>query len=156
MVTIEPAVEAEADALKRTLVNAFGQASVEDFGVEGVLPPGVEDGTMVDTAFEDQTIYSIRVESAIVGGVIVEERPANEMFLQTLWVDPDHQREGVGSRAMAFLEQAYPDATAWSLQTPKVAERNRAFYEGHGFEVVEEQGIEGEEVVLLTYRKDRS
>lgn len=154
MVAIEPARGADDAALKRTLLAAFEQASVEDFDVEGVVPPGVEDGSMVDAAYAEQTLYAIRTEGTVVGGIIVEARPDDEWFLQTLWVDPDHQRHGVGSRAMAFLEDQHPDATAWTLQTPKRSDRNRAFYEGHGFEVVEEHGVEGEEVVLLTYRKE--
>lgn len=154
MVAIEPARPADDEALKRTLVAAFGRASVEDFGVEGVLPPGVEDGSMIDTAYDEQTMYAIRDEDAIVGGIIVEERPADELYLQTLWVDPAVQRSGVGSEAMAFLEDAHPHAAAWTLETPKLSERNRQFYEGHGFEVVAEEGVEGEDVVLLTYRKE--
>lgn len=150
---IERADRADTAALQRTLLAAFEGASVEDFGVEGVLPPGVEDGSMVETAFDDQTIYAIRDEGAVVGGIIVEERPDDEMFLQTLWVDPDHQRKRLGSRAMAFLEARYPEATAWSLETPKRSERNRRFYEEHGYRVVDEQGEEPQ-VVLLTYRKE--
>lgn len=126
---------------------------MQDFGVEGVLPPGVEDGSMVDTAFDEQTIHVVRDKEGIIGGIIVESRPSNEMFLQTLWVDPEHQRKQVGSRAMAFLEEQYPDVTAWSLETPKRSERNRRFYEQHGYRIVDEQGDEGE-VVLLTYRKE--
>lgn len=154
MVTFEPADRDDAPALKRTLAAAFGVASVEDFGVEGVLPPGVADGSMVETAFEEQTMYAVRGGGDVVGGVIVEPRPAGEMYLQTLWVDPDRQRAGIGSRALAFLEAEYPDTTAWSLETPKRSERNRRFYEQHGYRVVEEQGVDGEAVVLLTYRKE--
>lgn len=153
MVTFDAANEGDAPSLKRTLFAAFNQASVEDFGVEGVLPPGVEDGSMVETAFEEQTIYAARSEEGIVGGIIVETRPSNEMFLQTLWVDPDYQRQQIGSLAMEFLEEQYPAATAWSLETPKRSERNRRFYERHGYRIVDEQGDDGS-VVLLTYRKE--
>lgn len=154
MVSIEHAGPEDTVELNRTLYEAFSEASVEDFGVEGVIPPGIDDGSMVETAFEDQTIYAIRDDDAVIGGIIVEERPADEMFLQTLWVDPEHQRRRVGSEAMAFLEDAHPDVVAWSLETPKVSDRNRRFYEKHGYRVVAETGVEGEEVVLLTYRKD--
>lgn len=152
MVTFEAANRADAPALKRTLFAAFDQASVQDFGVEGVLPPGVEDGSMVETAFDEQTMYAIRSEESIIGGIIVEPRPSNEMFLQTLWVAPDHQRTQVGSRAMTFLEEQYPEVTAWSLETPKRSEQNRRFYEQHGYRIVDEEG-DPDEVVLLTYRK---
>lgn len=152
MVTFEAANRTDAPALKRTLFAAFDQASVQDFGVEGVLPPGVEDGSMVETAFDEQTMFAIRSEEGIIGGIIVEPRPSNEMFLQTLWVAPDHQRTQVGSRAMTFLEEQYPEVTAWSLETPKRSERNRRFYEQHGYRIVDEEG-DPDEVVLLTYRK---
>lgn len=152
MVTFEAASEGDAPSLKRTLFAAFNQASLEDFGVEGVLPPGVEDGSMVETAFDEQTMFAIRSEEGIIGGIIVEPRPSNEMFLQTLWVAPDHQRTQVGSRAMTFLEEQYPEVTAWSLETPKRSERNRRFYEQHGYRIVDEEG-DPDEVVLLTYRK---
>jgi ribosomal protein S18 acetylase RimI-like enzyme len=154
MVSIEPADQADTAELNRTLFAAFSEASIEDFGVEGVIPPGVDDGSMVETAFEDQSIYSIRDADGIIGGIIVEERPSNEMFLQTLWVAPEHQRNQVGSQAMAFLEASYPDIEAWSLETPKASDRNRRFYEKHGYQVVAEAGTEGEDVVLLTYRKE--
>lgn len=154
MVSIEAADPDDTAELNRTLYDAFSQASVEDFGVEGVIPPGVDDGSMVETAFEEQIIYSIRDQHTLIGGIIVEERPPDEMFLQTLWIDPEHQRKQVGSEAMAFLEDTYPDVAAWSLETPKASDRNRRFYEKHGYRVVAEEGTEGEEVVLLTYRKE--
>lgn len=154
MVSIETAAPEDTAGLNRTLLAAFNAASIDDFGVEGVIPPGVDDGSMVATAFEEQTIYSIRHEDRIIGGIIVEEREPNEMFLQTLWVDPEHQRMQVGSEAMAFLEEAYPDVAAWTLETPKASDRNRHFYEKHGYRIVGEEGTEGEDVVLLTYRKE--
>ena len=154
MVAFEPADPDDADALQRTLVAAFEGASLEDFGQPGVLPPGVADGSMVEAAFEDQTCYAIRDGDDVVGGIIVEPREAGEMYLQTLWVNPDRQRGGVGSAALAFLEAEHPDATAWTLETPKRSERNRAFYERHGYEVVKEEGVEGAAVVLLHYRKE--
>lgn len=151
--TVEPAEPDDAARLKRTLHAAFAAASVEDFGIEGVLPPGVDDGTMIETALAEQTVYAIRDGGGVVGGIIVEPRADGEWFLQTLWIDPDHQRSGLGSEAMAFLESAHPEASSWTLETPAASGRNRAFYEGHGFEVVDRQGDEGE-VVLLTYRKE--
>ncbi len=154
MVTFDPADPDDAEALQRTLVAAFEGASVEDFGVEGVLPPGIEDGSMIEEAYDGQTMYAIRDGDAVVGGIIVEPREDGEMYLQTLWVDPDRQRGGVGSEALAFLEAEHPDATAWTLETPKLSERNRAFYERHGYEVAKEVGVEGTEVVLLNYRKE--
>ena len=154
MVSFEPAEPDDAPGLKRTLAAAFEGASVEDFGVEGVLPPGGADGSMVDEAFEGQTMYAARDGGAVVGGIIVEPREGGEMYLQTLWVDPGRQRGGVGSRALGFLEDEHSDATAWTLETPKRSERNRRFYEQHGYEVGAEEAVEGADVVLLTYRKE--
>lgn len=154
MISIEPSDPEDTAELNRTLYDAFREASMEDFGVEGVIPPGVDDGSMVESAFEEQTIYTIRDENAVIGGIIVEDRSSDEMFLQTLWVESEHQRMGVGSEAMTFLEETYPDVAAWSLETPKASTRNRRFYEKHGYRVVAEDGTEGEQVVLLTYRKE--
>ncbi|NIS31200.1 MAG: hypothetical protein GWO04_15215, partial [Actinobacteria bacterium] len=47
---------------------------MEDFGVEGVLPPGIEDGSMIEEAYDGQTMYAIRDGDAVVGGIIVEPR----------------------------------------------------------------------------------
>ena len=50
-----------------------------------------------------------------------------------MFLDPDHLRQGIGTRVMELIFAEYPDAGRWMLDTPVGNPRTEAFYEGLGF-----------------------
>jgi ribosomal protein S18 acetylase RimI-like enzyme len=70
-------------------------------------------------------------------------------YLETLAVQPDRQRQGVGSFLIApTLEQADRDALPVYLETTKAA--NIAYYRRFGFEVLRELTVAGGELRVWT------
>ncbi|OLS18408.1 MAG: hypothetical protein HeimC2_44630 [Candidatus Heimdallarchaeota archaeon LC_2] len=156
MLTIRNSISEDIQELKDTLLESFVQASIDDFGNKTSLPPGVSDGSQIDNALEKKTTFTILWDSKIVGGIIIELKESKEHYLQTIWVMTKFQNKGIGKNAIAFLEDKFPDAKSWVLETPSVAKRNRRFYEKLGYKVIGEQRFDNSPVILINYKKEMS
>lgn len=98
-------------------------------------------------------VHKIVVDGEIVGDIIVRNRGNGTFYLRTLSVIPRFQNLGIGTKAMEFIEADHPDATVWTLITPKTSDRNRHFYEGLGFRSDGEE-YRSEKLTLLRYLKE--
>jgi RimJ/RimL family protein N-acetyltransferase len=72
-------------------------------------------------------------EVRIIGGFIVFQNAFGDCELGRIFIDPDHQNQGIGTQAMAFMEQAFPEARRWTLGTPLWNLRTQHFYEKAGY-----------------------
>jgi RimJ/RimL family protein N-acetyltransferase len=96
-------------------------------------PPGYDSPDWQLEMGETATAYLvIVVEDRVVGGMIVFGS-AGEYWLGRMFIDPDQQGCGIGTAAVAELEQGFPDARLWSLETPPWNRRNHRFYEKVGY-----------------------
>jgi GNAT superfamily N-acetyltransferase len=103
--------------------------------------------------YEESNGYKITSRGRVIGGLIVWIFEHGHNRLGTIFVDPDAQDQGVGSRAWAFVEQTYPDARSWTLDTPGWATKNHHFYQKKcGFAKVGEE-VRGD-CVIFVYRKE--
>lgn len=154
MVSFKISTIDESDDLKHTVFTSFVDASMRDYGHDRMLPPGVNDGSVIDKAFDDekQTMYTISEDNDVVGGIIVEIRETNENYLQTLWIKPGYQNQGIGNKAMQFIEDKFPNSKSWVLETPKKAVININFYEKWGYRTFEEKTFG--DVTLVFMRKE--
>ena len=73
-------------------------------------------------------VYKIMVDSNIVGDIIVRDNHDDTYFLGGLCVIPAYENNGIGQKAMKFLEHQFKGAHHWSLETPADKERNHYFY----------------------------
>jgi GNAT superfamily N-acetyltransferase len=64
----------------------------------------------------------------LVGAIIVWILPDGHNVLGTIFVDPDAQDQGVGTRIWQFIEARYPETKSWRLTTPRWATKNHHFY----------------------------
>ncbi|MBN1874767.1 MAG: GNAT family N-acetyltransferase, partial [Anaerolineae bacterium] len=79
-------------------------------------------------------------EDKIVGAFIVWILPRGDYILGTIFVDPAYQDYGIGTRMWRFIEDTYPEARSWRLETPDFAKKNHYFYEKKcGFQKVDEK-----------------
>ena len=131
---------------------AFGE--IDDFGDEKIIPPGVSDGKIIENLFEKYVTFTLRWDDKIVGGIGFELKESKDHFLHLLWIVPEHQKQGIGKKAMRFLEIAHPDCKSWNLETPEASESNIRFYERLGYKKVGEQSFENSSVVLINYKKE--
>ncbi len=130
-VRIEPATPGDATTLAQIQKRAF-EDEVKSYG-KG--PPGFDIPQAQIRAMQMATYYKILVGDAIAGGLIVraKDQPAGHFYLIRMFLDPDFQNRGIGAQAFAALEQKYPTAAKWSLDTPHRSLRNHHFYEKLGF-----------------------
>ncbi|MHA2030809.1 MAG: GNAT family N-acetyltransferase [Candidatus Kariarchaeaceae archaeon] len=156
MITIRHSNTKDIPELKETVLESFTQAGIDDFGDEKILPPGVADGTLITKGFEEKTPFTIMWHNKIVGGIIIDLNENKDHYLQGLWILSEYQNKGIGKRAIKFLEDKYPDAISWHLETPEASKRNLRFYENLGYKKIGEQRFKESKVVLYNYKKDMS
>lgn len=82
--------------------------------------------------------YEITLAGRVVGGLIVTRPGWDHFHIVRIWVEPDHQGRGVGSRALALLEASHQQARLWTVDAPAWAHRRRRFYHRNGFQVIRE------------------
>ena len=87
--------------------------------------------------------YKILADGWIIGGFIVRLRGYRCYELVRIFIHPDYQNQGVGTRAFRFIWSEYPDAERWTLGTPAWNRRTRHFYKKVGFAEVGEDNRGG-------------
>lgn len=116
-------------------------------------PPGYDS---IDQLVKDVTeciVYKIVNGRKIVGGIVIADRGEGHYHLDKLFIDPDYHNQGIGSAAMRFLEETFPDAVKWTLDTPLYADRNQHFYEKFGFVKVGQRAEGDTNFMLIEYEK---
>lgn len=122
---------------------AISRRSFESDVDVGLAKPGGPPGYastkwQLDMMARASAYWKILLDETLVGGAIVISHPRGRYYLARIFLDPAVHRQGIGSRAMRLLFDAYPEARLWNLETPPWNIRTRAFYEKLGFEVVSE------------------
>jgi GNAT superfamily N-acetyltransferase len=112
-------------------------------------PPGYKSDEWQKKMMRIGDYYKILAGDEIVGGLIVFRKGPRQYQLGRIFVDPDHQNQGVGTQAMEFLGEEYPLAKRWTLDTPAWNRRTRHFYKKVGFVEV---GTDGRGGILLEKR----
>ncbi|MFW9786117.1 MAG: GNAT family N-acetyltransferase [Candidatus Thorarchaeota archaeon] len=133
-IRIAPAELEDAETLTDICIRAFH--SDIDFGTDGEGgPPGYDsvdwNGQRIVGKFVDY--YKILLDDTIVGGFISGWRRTGYNVCERIYVDPETQREGIGSRTFELIWDRYPRAQRWTLGTPEWNTRTKNFYEKVGF-----------------------
>lgn len=148
MIRFLKARPADAADLARASEGAFH--SDVDYGAPGVGgPPGYDSAEWQRRMMRVGKYYKIVLDGQIVGGFIVFPKEPRCYELGRIFVDPDHQNQGIGTKAFEFLWKEYPLAKTWTLGTPAWNCRTRHFYKKVGFVEV---GTDGRDGILLERR----
>jgi ribosomal protein S18 acetylase RimI-like enzyme len=97
-------------------------------------PPGYRSPDWQRRMMRTGWYYKILVDNQIVGGFIVLPGAIREYYLGRVFIHPDFQNQGIGTRAMDFMFEEFPLAKSWTLDTPAWNQRTRHFYEKLGFQ----------------------
>jgi ribosomal protein S18 acetylase RimI-like enzyme len=87
---------------------------------------------MCDEVLPTQEVWVAEVDGRIAGMLVL---PVGGRWVDQLYVDPEHQRRGVGRALLDRAKSQSPDGLdLWTFETNAGARR---FYERHGFVLVE-------------------
>ncbi|MDV3428817.1 MAG: GNAT family N-acetyltransferase, partial [Bacillota bacterium] len=82
---------------------------------------------------KDQIYYKILDFGKIIGGFIVKPEGKGQYELYRLFIDPEYQGKGIGSRTLTYIEKELIDAVKIVLETPSFNIKNHVFYEKMGY-----------------------
>jgi len=158
--SFEEFTEADIPELTGVMTRAFDDDAQKHLGQERGGPEGYDNGDFFRTwlfGYQESVGYKVLSEGKIIGAMIVWILPGGHNVVGTIFVDPDYQDSGVGTRMWQFIEATYPETKSWRLATPDWATKNHYFYETKcGFQRVDSDPIVGTPEGELVYRKDMS
>ncbi|MHA2297852.1 MAG: GNAT family N-acetyltransferase [Candidatus Hodarchaeales archaeon] len=154
----EEATEMDIPELTGIMKKAFDDDARLHLGIPEGGPPGYDNGEFFRQwmlSYEESHGYKVITGDKIIGYFLVWIYEHGENRLGTIFMDPDYQNRGIGSRAMRFIFDSWSDAKSWILDTPNWATRNHYFYEKHGFKKIREVTVPEESgMKLFIFRKD--
>jgi GNAT superfamily N-acetyltransferase len=149
MIAFKRARSADAAQLTAVQKRCFDDDSQRYLGTDTGGPPGYDSVKWQQNIMKKSLYYKIVWDGQIIGGLIIFSKGSGHYELGRIYLDPDYQNQGIGTQAMAFIEQAFPDAQRWTLDTPLWATRNHHFYQKLGYVRVGELNMGGGELSIL-------
>lgn len=96
--------------------------------------------------------FTIWHNTEIIGGIDIRKLPNNHYRLNRIFIADAYQNNGLGTQIMQLIENAFPDARSWTLDTPHLNTRNHHFYEKLGYAKIGEHKI-SDKLTLFDYEK---
>ena len=96
--------------------------------------------------------FTIWFDEEMIGGIDIRKLPNNHYRLNRICIANAFQNKGLGSQIIRLIEEAFPDAISWSLDTPHLNTRNHHFYEKLGYVKIGEHQI-SDKLTLYDYEK---
>jgi ribosomal protein S18 acetylase RimI-like enzyme len=138
----EDFTEEDIHELTEVMARAFDDDAQKHLGQEKGGPPGYDNGDFFREwlfGHEETDGYKVMADGKAIGGMIVWIFDHGKNSLGTIFVDPAYQDQGIGSQMWTFIEETYPKAKSWRLDTPNWATKNHHFYEHKcGFTKIDE------------------
>ncbi|MHC4661167.1 MAG: GNAT family N-acetyltransferase [Planctomycetota bacterium] len=156
-ITFAEFTEEDIPELTGVMTRAFDDDARKHFGEEKGGPPGYDNGDFFREwlfGYEWTNGYKVIVGGKAVAGIIVWVFDTGKNILGAIFVDPEYQRQGVGSALWNHIEKTYPDTVNWKLETPSVATGTHRFYESCGFRHIETKPSEDMPCESFVYYKE--
>jgi ribosomal protein S18 acetylase RimI-like enzyme len=157
-VMVRPAHQADVPGIQDVADEAWHAAYDDILGadvVDEVLDEWYVDDAIEEGVSHDAQDFAVAVsDETVVGYVHVGPHPPRRVHqLYRLYVHPDHWDEGIGKALLAEAEQALYDRDLNGYEVEVYADNERAvgFFEGTGFERVEEDETTFWGVTLTEY-----
>ena len=82
-------------------------------------------------------MYQAMIDKDLVGGAIVfPDESNNSVYIGRIFIDSGYHRKGYGIRLMECIENEFPSAVEFDLDTPCWNERTNAFYKRLGYRII--------------------
>jgi GNAT superfamily N-acetyltransferase len=150
-IEIRPAVQADADAISRTILRALRDTNAQDY------PPNVI-AAVAENFLPDKVTSQLAARQAYVavaGGVVVGTASLHGQVVRSVYVDPHHQGKGVGARLMDTVELLARKQFVDTLSVPSSITA-QGFYQRRGYVVVREELHGDERTIIMKKDLDRS
>lgn len=145
MIRIEPVTLGDAPALLALQRCAYAtEARLYD---DWTIPPLTQDIASLRAEIATMTFLKACDQGVIVGSVRARSVDGCAQ-IGRLMVDPQRQRQGIGSALLRAVEAALPDAMRFELFTGERSEGNLRLYRRHGYRVRETRPL-GEHVNVV-------
>lgn len=134
----------DADAISRVITAALRQTNARDYPAEVIA--------RVEQNFTAQAILSLMLKREVYVAAferaVVATASLDGAVIRTVFVDPLHQRSGIGRQLMAVIESSARSAGLTELRVPSSITAQR-FYASLGFDVEREEFYEGERTIIM-------
>lgn len=122
----------------KQLIEVYDLSFYSDYIKYGECPGYHRTEENVLYSIQNYNVYKIIIKDKIIGAISVQSREENFYYIGALCVIPEFANKGIGKKAMAFLDEEYPDARHWALDTPSDKFENHYFYKKFNYEVTKE------------------
>ncbi len=130
-VSVIEASEIDSERLAEIAKRAY-DSDVEHGAPAAGGPQGYDSAAFYTRSLKYLGCYAVLRGEDVVGGAMVSTG-GGHATIERLFVDPEHQRKGVGSEAVKLLTEKYPDVALWTVGAPEWNTRAPPFLESLGF-----------------------
>ncbi|MHA1727606.1 MAG: GNAT family N-acetyltransferase [Promethearchaeota archaeon] len=116
-------------------------------------PPGYDSIQWQNDIITKGIYYKIIHEEKIIGGVILFKKGRDHIEFGRIYILPDFQNKGFGTKVFSLLENRFSEIKKWTLNTPTWAIRNQHFYEKLGYIKIGEQTMDDGFSLILYGKK---
>ncbi|MFJ7283566.1 GNAT family N-acetyltransferase [Pseudomonas sp. NPDC099000] len=142
-----PATPADASAISQVIILALRQSNALDY------PPDII--AQVESSFSTESIRTLltrrQVFVATIDSRVVATASLDRDVVRSVFVDPGHQRAGLGRQLMATIESIAADAKIEVLRVPSSITA-QAFYFKLGFRKVRDEFHGAERTIIMERR----
>lgn len=133
VVTLEKAVELDANAIFVIQVNAFTPL-LEKYKAFNTNPAN-ETIDRVVTRINNPSgdFYKIIVDKILVGAIYIFWKEQTQLWISPMFILSKYHGQGLAQEAITLVEKLFPQATTWELATILEEERNCYLYEKSGY-----------------------
>ena len=132
-------VRAESDQVEEIVkmsVRAF-ETDVNVGGAAGDCPPGFDSVEWHKQMAIEGHLYQAMTDNDLVGAAIVfPDETNNSVYIGRIFIDSIYHRKGYGISLMECIENEFPSAAEFNLDTPCWNERTNAFYKRLGYRII--------------------
>ncbi len=132
-------VKAEAKQVEKIVnmpVRAF-ETDVNVGGIKGDCPPEYDSVKWHQQMAREGHLYQAMIGNDLVGAAIVfPDETEKSVYIGRIFIDGVHHRKGYGICLMACIEQYFPWAAEFYLDTPCWNERTNAFNKKSGYRII--------------------
>jgi len=137
--TIEKAVLNDAERLTVIMKKTFDEEanrwlpSNQPICDDNIQPPNYHSIEMTKYSIRELEFYKVMYDGEVVGGIILTLAGKRYARIDRIFVEPDYQGKGIGSKVIVLIEALYPSITNWDLETSSRQINNHFFYEKNGY-----------------------